>query len=309
MHDLIIIGAGPAGLTAGLYAGRYKLNTLILEKLSPGGQIIFSPTIENFPGFPSGIATEELTGRFKEQVEDLGVSIIADEVTEILPDHKAGSPAYRVVAKEASFQAKSVIIASGAKPKPLGLAGEDKFIGRGVSYCGTCDGPLYKDKEVMVAGGGDRAVEEAIFLATYAKRVTLVHRRDELRASKIMQKRALDNKKIEIIWDTIPVEALGDHVLTGLKVKNVKSDKEQVLEVSGLFYAIGHKPNTDFLEGQLALDENGYIKTIAGSSVTNIPGVFACGDVMDPIYKQAITAAGSGCKAALDVERFLGEQE
>ena len=305
MYDLIIIGAGPAGLTAGLYAGRYKLNTLILEKLSPGGQIIFSPTIENFPGFPVGIATDELIERFKKQVEDLGVEIRTDEVMDISPAHKAESLIYNIASKEASYQARSVIIASGAKPKPLGLVGEDKFIGRGVSYCGTCDGPLYKNKEIMVVGGGDRAIEEAIFLASYAKAVTLIHRRDELRASRILQDKARQNPKINFILNSVIEELIGkDKGLEGVKIKNLKTSAVNIAFCQGLFIFVGTNPNTAFIGRLLKRDESGFIITDEDMQASG-KGIFACGDCRKKSLYQVVTACSDGAVAAASAHRYL----
>ena len=304
MHDLIIIGAGPAGLTAGLYAGRYRLNTLILEKLMPGGQIILSSVIENFPGFPGGISTQELVDKFKKQVDELGVEIEAEEVTEIVPNFKLKTPIYNVKTKDKAYETKCVIIATGAQPKKLGVPQEDEFIGKGVSYCGTCDGPLFKNKDVAVVGGGDRAIEEAIFLSSYAKEVFLIHRRSEWRASKILEEKARQNPKIKFVLESVIEEIIGESKVEAVKIKNVKTDASKIFSCQGIFIFVGIQPNTDFLKNQLRLDEQGFIITDENLK-TSCEGIFACGDCRKKSLYQVVTACAEGAMAAASVQRYL----
>ena len=304
MYDLIIIGAGPAGLTAGLYAGRYRLNTLILEKMSPGGQIIFSPTIENFPGFPGGISTQELVERFKKQIDELGINIEIEEVQEIVPVSKAKNLIYNIKTKNKTCGTKSIIIASGAQPKKLDVEGEARLIGRGVSYCATCDGPLFRDKEIVVVGGGDRAIEEAIFLSSYAKRVFLTHRRSQLRASRILIEKAKINPKIDFVLDSTVEEILGSDKVEAVKIKNLKTDSTSVLSCQGVFIFVGIKANTDFLKNQLDLDESGFIITDEDLK-TSKDGIFACGDCRKKSLYQVITACSEGALAAASTQRYL----
>jgi thioredoxin reductase (NADPH) len=303
MYDLIIIGAGPAGLVAGIYAGRFRLNTLILEKMSPGGQIILSPEIENFPGFPTRISTEELVGRFKKQVDDLGIKIETGEVQEIIPDAKL----YRIKTQENTYEAKTVIISSGAQAKRLGVKGEEELISRGVSYCGTCDGPLFKNKEIAVIGGGDRAIEEAIFLSSYASRVFLIHRRSALRASRILEEKAKNNPKINFVLDSIVEEISGGSKVEAVKIKNVKTNSLKLLSCSGVFIYVGIKPNTDFLKNLLEIDEEGFIITDEKMQASRT-GIFACGDCRKKSLYQVITACADGATAADAAHKYLLNQ-
>jgi len=304
MYDLIIIGAGPAGLTAALYAGRYRLKTLLLEKLSAGGQIVLSTHIDNFPGFPGGIETGELIERIKKQVEDLDINLELDEVQELLSSFKLETPVYNIKTRENSYEARSVIVATGANPKRLGVAGEEKFIGRGVSYCATCDGPLFKDKEVVVVGGGDKAVEEAIFLTEYARRVSLIHRRDKLRASKILEEKARSNPKISFIFDSVVEEIAGEKKVEAVKLKNVKTNSMSSLAAEGVFIFVGISPNTNFLKKVLKLDDSGFI--IADQDLkTNCQGLFACGDCLKKNLYQVVNACGEGAVAAASAQRYL----
>lgn len=300
MYDLIIIGAGPAGLTAGLYAGRFRLNTLILEKMAAGGQILLSSTIENYPGFPGGISTVELVGKFKKQIEEVGVAIENKEALEVRPNLTG----YEVKAEGANFQAKSIIIAAGARPRQLGVEGENEFIGRGVSYCGTCDGPLFRDKEIAVIGGGDRAIEEAIFLSGYAKEVYLIHRRQELRASKILEEKARQNPKINFVLGNVIEEIIGENKVEAVKLKNVKSQAPKILSCQGVFIFVGIEPNTAFLKEQLRLDEKGFIITDEDLK-TSLEGVFACGDCRKKSLYQVVTACSEGATAADSAHKYL----
>ena len=273
MHDLIIVGAGPAGLSAALYAGRFGLDTLIFERMSAGGQIILSSEIENYPGFPGGISTSELIERFKKQVVELGLGIETQEVLRIIPSSKS----HTIKAEDKIYQTKSIIIASGAQARHLGVAGEEKFIGRGVSYCGTCDGPLFRGKDILAVGGGDRALEEAIFLSAYAQKVYLVHRRQEFRASKILVEKAKAIPKINFIFDSVVVEVCGENKVEQVKLKDVKTNRESTISCQGIFIFVGIEPNTRFLKNVLALDELGFI-IIDQQMRTSREGIFACGD-------------------------------
>lgn len=304
MHDLIIIGAGPAGLTAGLYAGRYRLNTLILEKASVGGQIVISATIENFPGFPGGISTLELVERFKKQVEELDITIDTQEVMGITRNKKSKNPAYNIETAGKSYETKSIIIATGAQPKRLGIKGEDRLIGKGVSYCGTCDGPLFRDKDVAVIGGGDRALEEAIFLTGYARKVSIIHRRHELRASKILVEKAKNNPKINFIFDNVIEEISGENRVEGASLRNLKTDALANLDCDGLFIFVGILPHTSFLTNQLELDDAGFIITDEELK-TSLGGVFACGDCRKKSLYQVITACAEGAMAADSAYKYL----
>lgn len=311
MENVVIIGSGPAGHTAAIYAARANLNPLMFEGMmaggiAAGGQLTTTTEVENFPGFPEGISGPVLMERMRAQSVKHGARIESQTVEQA---DLSRSPLRLVTDAGISVETKALIIATGATARRMNIPGEEKYWQRGISACAVCDGalPLFRGKVLVVIGGGDSAVEEASHLTKYASKVILMHRRDQLRASKAMQKRAFSDPKIEIMWNTVPVEAFGEKFLTGLKVKNVQTGTETDLSCSGLFYAIGHQPNTGFLAGQLELDETGYIKTIPGTTQTKIPGVFACGDVQDKKYRQAISAAGSGCMAALDVERFLNE--
>ncbi|MCM8781219.1 MAG: thioredoxin-disulfide reductase [Candidatus Omnitrophica bacterium] len=302
VYDLIIIGAGPAGLTAGLYAGRYRLNTLILEKLTVGGQIILSSKIENFPGFPGGVFTGELIDRLIKQIEELGVSIEYTEAKEI---SKIGSYIYGIkTSDKKDYQTRSIVIATGATSKKLGVEGEDRFIGRGVSYCAICDGPLFKDKEVIVVGGGDRAVEEAMFLSSYARKVYIIHRRSELRASKILQERAQDNQKISFLLESQIESILGQDKVEAVSLKNLKSNSINQLSCQGVFIFVGIKPNTDFVKNLLQMDESGFI-IVDQDMRTSGQGIFACGDCCKKGFYQVITACGEAATAVHSAYNYL----
>jgi thioredoxin reductase (NADPH) len=301
-RDIIIIGSGPAGLTAGVYAARANLKPLIIEGLFAGGQLMLTTDVENFPGFRNGIMGPDLMAEMRAQAERFGAEIIQGDVTTV----DLSSRPFRVVTAEATYAARALIIATGASAKLLGLPSERTLMGHGVSTCATCDGFFFRGKPIAVVGGGDSALEEAIFLTKFASKVTLVHRRDAFRGSKIMQDKALANPKIEVAWNSV-VETINDTSrgeVTGIVLRDVKTDTVREVPVDGVFVAIGHTPNTSLFATQLDLDANGYINTHDGTKTT-VPGVFACGDVQDHTYRQAITAAGSGCMAALDAERFI----
>lgn len=309
MHDVIIIGAGPAGLTAALYAGRFRLSTLILEKLSCGGQIIMSSSIENFPGFPGGISTGELIERFSQQVRDVGVPIENDEVTEVLAGAKSkGAPSdcapFVVKTQGASYETKSIIVATGAQPKRLGIEGEERLTGKGISYCATCDGPFFKEKEVVVVGGGDRAIEEALFLTAYARKVTVVHRRQELRAAKILQEKALSNPKIRFVLDSVIEGLSGEGKVEGAKVRNIKTGSVLDLVCQGVFVFVGIEPATVFLKNHLQLDAIGFIIT-DHTMKTSRDGIFACGDCRSKSLYQVINACGEGAVAADSAHKYI----
>ncbi len=301
-RNVIILGSGAAGLTAAIYTARASLSPLVLQGLQPGGQLTMTTLVENFPGFVQGIDGPELMETMRKQAERFGAEILPDRAASV---SFAASP-FRVTTEGETYEAVSVIIATGASDKLLGIQSEKKLIGRGVSTCATCDGAFFRGQEVVVVGGGDSAMEEALFLTRFATRVTVIHRRDKLRASKIMQDRAFANKKIGWAWDSVVEDVLdaSQGKVTGVRIKNVRDGHTSVIPCSGIFVAIGHLPNTDLFRGQIDLDEKGYIRTTNGS-LTSVPGVFAAGDVQDPRYKQAITAAGSGCMAALDAQRYL----
>jgi thioredoxin reductase (NADPH) len=306
-HKVIILGSGAAGLTAAIYAARANLEPVVIEGSQPGGQLTITTDVENYPGFPKGIMGPELMEDFKKQAERFGTKMVFGDVTAV--DLKQ-RPFQISVGKE-SYTCDALIIATGATAKLIGLASEKKLMGYGVSACATCDGFFFKDKEVVVVGGGDTAMEEALFLTKYANKVSVVHRRGELRASKIMQDRAKKNSKIGFIWDSAVDEIIGDPKnggVTGVKLKNLKTGAIQVFKSDGVFIAIGHEPNTKLFVGQLDMDEVGYLITREGTK-TKIPGVFACGDVQDKVYRQAVTAAGTGCMAAIDAEKYLESHE
>jgi thioredoxin reductase (NADPH) len=307
VRDVIIIGSGPAGLTAAIYAARANLAPLVIEGQpsstsdQPGGQLMLTTDVENFPGFPEGILGPELMVRMRDQAARFGAEYLTEKVTAVDFSERP----FRVWVRDQEFRAKSVIVSTGAQSLMLGLEAESRLIGHGLSTCATCDGFFFRGHEIAVVGGGDSAVEEATFLTKFADKVVLIHRRDTLRASKIMQERALANPKIEPLWNTTVVDLLGETKLEGARVRDVLTGEERDLAVSGVFVAIGHRPNTDLFKGVLDMDDNGYLITQPGSSASNIEGVFVCGDVQDHTYRQAITAAGSGCMAAIDAERWL----
>ena len=307
IHDIIIIGSGPAGDTAALYAARANLKPLVIEGIEPGGQLMITTDVENYPGFPKGIQGPELMEEFKSQADRFGAEYIFGEVSSVDFNNR---PFTITVDEETTYKSNSVIIATGATAKLLGLESESNLMGRGVSACATCDGFFFKDQEVDVVGGGDTAMEEALFLTRYATNVKIIHRRDELRASKIMQERAVSNSKIEFIWNTEVTDILPNEngEVAKLKLHNLSTSDESELDINGLFIAIGHQPNTQIFDGIIDRNENGYILTNNGTK-TNIEGVFACGDAQDWIYRQAVTAAGTGCMAAIDGERYLAELE
>ncbi|PKN17615.1 MAG: thioredoxin-disulfide reductase [Deltaproteobacteria bacterium HGW-Deltaproteobacteria-22] len=307
-ENLVIVGSGPAGLTAALYAGRAGLNPLVIEGMMAGGQLMDTTEVENFPGYPKGIRGPELIEDLRTQALRFSTRIVSDEVTAM---DLAGHPKRLTLASGAVIRARAVILATGATARYLGLPSEQKLRGYGVSACAVCDGFFYRDQDVAVIGGGDSALEDALFLTHHARSITVVHRRDSLRASKIMQERALSNPKISFAWNSQILEVLGDpgdSGVTGLRLRDVHTGAERVLPVTGMFVAIGHDPNTLLIREQVELDGAGFILTRAQTTQTNLEGVFAAGDVMDPRYKQAITAAGTGCKSALDAERWLMEQ-
>ena len=314
VRNVTIIGSGPAGLTAAIYAARANLTPLLIEgepsstSDQPGGQLMLTTDVENYPGFPDGIMGPELMGRFREQAARFDTEIRTEKVSRVdlsarpfdiwIGDPDAAEPTYR---------SEVIIVSTGAKALMLGLEAEDRLLGHGVSTCATCDGFFFRDQPIAVVGGGDSALEEAMFLTRFASTVTLIHRRDELRASKILQDRAFANDKLEFLWDTVVDDIEGDTKVERLQLRNVKTDETSTLAVGGLFVAIGHQPNTELFKGQLDMEDSGYLITGPGTT-TNVEGVFACGDVQDHVYRQAITAAGSGCMAAIDAERWIEAQ-
>jgi thioredoxin reductase (NADPH) len=303
IENVLIIGSGPAGDTAALYAARADLKPLVIDGITPGGQLTITTDVENYPGFPEGVMGPELMFKFREQAERFGARYVNGSVTAV---DFSNRPFRIEVDEEDNYYAKTVIISSGATASLLGVPGEAELMGRGVSACATCDGFFFRDKELVVVGGGDTAMEESTFLTKFASKVHVVHRRDQLRASRIMQERAFNNPKIDFVWDSVVEEILGveEGEVKSVKLRNVKTDEVIVRPIDGVFMAIGHKPNTEPFVGHLDINENGYIITHDGTK-TNVPGVFASGDVQDWVYRQAVTAAGTGCMAAIDAEQFL----
>lgn len=309
-HRVIVIGSGPAGLTAAIYAARANLAPFVIEgepsstSDQPGGQLMLTTDVENFPGFPEGIMGPELMMRFRDQAARFGATFLTGKATKV----EFGEKPLKVHVRDQVFTADSVIISTGAQSLMLGLEAEERLIGHGLSTCATCDGFFFRGKEIAVVGGGDSAIEEATFLTKFASKVTLIHRRDSFRASKIMQDRALNNPKIEMLWNTAVTDIVGKDQLESISLKNTVTGAESSMNVAGLFIAIGHRPNTDVFKGVIDMEDSGYLITRPDSTYTNIEGVFACGDVKDHVYRQAITAAGSGCMAAIDTERWLEHQ-
>jgi thioredoxin reductase (NADPH) len=311
MEKVTIIGSGPAGFTAALYAARANLKPFLLEGFQsggiPGGQLMTTTEVENYPGFPDGgISGPDLMVKFREQAKEFGTECVQEDVTSV----DLSQTPFRVKSTERELETHSLILATGATAKRLHVPSEEKLWNRGMSACAVCDGalPLFRNKDLVVVGGGDTAVEEATFLTKFASKVYILHRRNELRASKIMQERALKHAKIEIVWDTVLVDAEGEDMVSGARVQNVKTQETRVIPAGGIFYAIGHEPNVKFLDGQVETDETDYIIVKPNRTLTSVEGVFACGDVVDKVYRQAISAAGTGCMAALDAERWLAEK-
>ena len=304
-EKLIIIGSGPAGYTAALYAARASLDPLVFEGSQRGGQLMITTDVENYPGFPDGIMGPELMEQFRKQAERFGARLQTVDVTAVDFSQRP----FKVSVGADTYEAESVIISTGASAKWLGVPGEERLTGRGVSACATCDGFFFREKEVIIVGGGDTAMEEALFLTKFASKVYVVHRRDEFRASKIMAERVMEHEKVEVLWNTGLQEVLGDDTVTGAILKDTITNETREVPIDGVFIAIGHKPTTDLFQNQLSLDETGYISLATRSTATNVEGVFAAGDVADHVYRQAVTAAGTGCQAAIDAERWLADNE
>ncbi|MGH9996199.1 MAG: thioredoxin-disulfide reductase [Nitrososphaeraceae archaeon] len=302
IYEVVIIGSGPAGYTAGIYTSRAKLNTLLISGSLPGGQLMTTSEVENYPGFPNGIFGPELMMNMRQQAERFGAKLLDDEVVEV--DFKRRPFGIKTHGQE--FRSESVIICTGASPRKLGLKAEQEFAGKGISYCATCDGPFFKGEDIAVVGGGDTAIEEATFLTKFGKSVKIIHRKDFLRASKILQEKAFENPKIDFVWDHVVSDISGNRKINSISVRNLRTGEERKISVGGLFVAIGHEPNTSIFKGQLQLDDRGYI-ALTKNTRTSVDGVFAAGDVHDYRYRQAITAGGFGCMAALDVEKWLVE--
>lgn len=313
-HEVVILGSGPAGLTAAIYTARANLSPVVIEGEpsstgdQPGGQLMITTDVENYPGFPNGVLGPDLMRDFRSQAERFGAQMVTEKATKV--DFSARPLKIWIgdTDSEPDYLSEAVIVSTGAQSIMLGLEPEERLVGRGVSTCATCDGFFFRDHEIAVVGGGDSAMEEATFLTKFASKVTIVHRRDELRASRIMQERAFSNEKIEFLWNHVVTDLLGEEKLQSLQVQNTQTGEESPLDVTGLFIAIGHTPNTGLFAGQLDMKENGYLTTAPDSTRTNVEGVFACGDVQDDYYRQAVTAAGSGCMAAIEAERWLEAQ-
>ena len=301
--EVIIIGSGPAGYTAGVYTSRAKLRTLIISGTLPGGQLMTTSEVENYPGFPNGIFGPELMMNMREQAERFGTVIVDDEVIRV----DFSKRPFIITTHSETYEAESVLICTGASPRKLGIEGEQQFAGRGVSYCATCDGPFFKGEDIVVVGGGDTALEEATFLTKFGKSVKIIHRRESLRGSKILQQKAFENPKIHFLWNSVVADIKGDKKIGTIVIKDINNGKQQIIQAGGLFVAIGHEPNTAIFKGQLEMDDKGYI-ILKSQTKTSVEGVFAAGDVHDYRYRQAVTAAGFGCMAALDVERWLTER-
>jgi thioredoxin reductase (NADPH) len=304
-RKIVIVGSGPAGYTAAVYAARAEFAPRVIAGIQFGGQLMLTTDVENYPGFPEGVTGPGMMELFQKQAERFGAEVLLEDAEEI----QLSARPFAIRTASRSISADALIIATGASARWLGLESETRLQNRGVSACATCDGALFRDKPMAVVGGGDTAMEEALFLTRFASRVSVIHRRDSLRASKIMQERAFANGKIEFIWNSVVEEVLGDDAVAGVRLRDLQTGEPRELAVEALFIAIGHRPNTAALKGQLELDDVGYVKVAPGTTRTSVAGAFACGDVMDPVYRQAVTAAGTGCMAAIDAERWLAEQE
>jgi thioredoxin reductase (NADPH) len=304
VRDVIVVGSGPSGYTAALYLARAELKPLVIEGVTSGGALMLTTEVENFPGWPDGIMGPELMEGMRKQAERFGAELITDDATAL----DLSGEIKTVTVGDTVHRARAVILAMGSAYKMLGVPGEDRLMGHGVSACATCDGFFFRGQDIAVVGGGDTAMEEATFLTRFADSVTVVHRRDTLRASKVMQERAFANDKIRFLWDTGIDEVIGDPKVEGLRIRNLKTDETSTLPVTGFFVAIGHEPRSELVKGQVDLDDEGYVQVVGRTTATNLDGVFAAGDLVDHTYRQAITAAGSGCAAALDAERWLAEQ-
>ncbi len=304
VYEILIIGGGPAGLTAGIYGARSKRDTLIIEKLLPGGQAGLTDLVENYPGFPEGIEGPDLVKRMEEQAKKFGADILIDEIVDL----KLDGEEKEVVGRSGIYRAKTVIISGGAEPRKLGVPGEKEFTGKGVSYCATCDGAFFENQDIAVVGGGDTAVQEAIYLTQFARKVTIIHRRDKLRATKILQERAFKNEKIDFLWNSVVTEILGNKRVEKIKVKNVKTGEEKIIEKDGIFIYIGLIPNTEYLKGKIDLSPDGYIITDEEMK-TNLPGVYAAGDVRKKSLRQIVTAVADGAQAAMSAVKYIEERE
>ncbi len=304
VYEILIIGGGPAGLTAGIYGARSKRDTLIIEKLLPGGQAGFTDLVENYPGFPEGIEGPDLVKRMEEQAKKFGADILIDEIVDL----KLDGEEKEVVGRSGIYRAKTVIISGGAEPRKLGVPGEKEFTGKGVSYCATCDGAFFENQDIAVVGGGDTAVQEAIYLTQFARKVTIIHRRDKLRATKILQERAFKNEKIDFLWNSVVTEILGNKRVEKIKVKNVKTGEEKIIEKDGIFIYIGLIPNTEYLKGKIDLSPDGYIITDEEMK-TNLPGVYAAGDIRKKSLRQIVTAVADGAQAAMSAVKYIEERE